>query len=368
MKNTALILLLLFLGLAGSAQTDSLKVENPAFTSMLVGRDNLYAIDREGRFFVWNLTTLEKEFECQDITINYTSLAQDKSNEVYLGTDSGKIFRLNKSDFSTKAFLELKKPLKISEIFFNSSNEIFLIVPYAIYDPINDKYWNDFKHAPNGMVVQKRFLFFFQKRTNTYFDMPQYSLIDSKDRIWMIKSFGEFGGSVQIFDTQKRKELNADIDSLDFGLLFPKSVFEDDQQNIYVTSGLQHFMNSGEIYKIENEFASLIYDSEDFRDTTDTNPFGGGIFVGPGTFNSQDGKIYFATTDGFYKADIPAKKGIKNPEFLFSPKLTWEREPLAIGVGMTIKELDFTQNNRLVFLTSNNGIGIYNGQKLIMLK
>src|SRR5690606_32583496 len=121
---------------------------------------------------------------------------------------------------------------------------------------------------------------------------PQYTFIDSKDRIWMTKSWGEFGGSVQIFDTKKRKELEADIDSLDFGLLFPKSVFEDSKQNIYVTSGLQHFGNSGEIYKIEDNHASLIYDSANFKDK-DESTFGGGIFVGPGQYNKKEEKIYF---------------------------------------------------------------------------
>ena len=46
----------------------------------------------------------------------------------------------------------------------------------------------------------------------------------------------------------------------------------------------------------------------------------------------------------------------------------WERESLAIGVGMAIKKLDFTNDDKLVFLTSNAGIGVYDGEKLIMLK
>lgn len=366
-RNIIFSLIILLFSFNSKAQSDSLKTDFPSFNKMLVGTENIYALENDGRLSIWNISSLEKVFNKPDTIPKYTSIAKDKNNGIFLGTEKGKIYKLNKNNLSKTLFLKLKKELKISDIFFNSSNEIFLIVPYAIYDPIKDKYWDDFKHEANGMVVQKRFLFFFRKRVDTYFDMPQYTFIDSNDRIWMTKSWGEFGGSVQIFDTKKRKELEADIESLDFGLLFPKSVFEDNKQNIYVTSGLQHFGNSGEIYKIEDNHASLIYDSADFKDK-DESAFGGGIFVGPGQYNKKEEKIYFATTDGFYKADIPKNSKILNPEFVFKPDLIWEREPLAIGVQMSIKEIDFTNDNRLVFLTSNNGIGIYDNGKLIMLK
>ncbi|MBI9037102.1 MAG: hypothetical protein JEY97_03140 [Bacteroidales bacterium] len=366
MRNFILVNIFLFIGLISQAQTDSLIFENPSFTSILIGSDNLYAINKDGRLTAWNLTTLEKVFQSSD-TI-YTSIAKDKGDDIFLGTEKGTIFKLNQTDYSIKEYLKLKKDYRIDYIFFNSSNEIFLIVPYAVYDPVKDKYWNNFTHEANGMIVQKRFLFFFNKRTDTYFDMPQYTFIDSKDRIWMTKSFGEFGGSLQLFDTKNRKVLKSNIDSLNFGLLFPKSVFEDDNQNIFITSGLQHFINSGEIYKIENMTAKVIYNSKDYRDSTHTNHFSSGIFVGPGIYNSKEQKIYFATTNGFYRMDVPINGKIKSHELIFTPDLSWEREPLAIGVGMTIKKLVFTNDNRLVFLTSNNGIGIIDGQKTIMLK
>lgn len=334
---------------------------------MLVDSENVYALNANGRLYVWDLKTFKRRYT-SDSTENYTSIAKDNLNKIYLGTGNGKIYSLNTNDFSTDIYFHLKKDHSVSDIFFNSKGELFLIVPYAVYDPVQDKYWTDFKHQPNGMIVSKRFLFFFRKRTNEYFDMPQYTFIDSKDRIWMTKSFGEFGGSVQIFDTRERMELSSDIDSLNFGLLFPKSVFEDKSQNIYITSGLQHFMNSGDIFLIKNNLASKIYDSEDFRDTTNANPFNSGIFVGPGAYNSFDNKIYFASTDGFFRTSIPNEGRIENPELLFNPELLWDREPLAIGVSMSVKRLEFTEDNKLVFLTSNNGIGIYDEKKMIMLK
>jgi hypothetical protein len=363
------IILILFFSLVlnSSAQTDSLKKVNPSYTKMLVGAENIYALNSSGQLFAWDLKNLTRTFT-SDTTEKYTSIAKDNSSKIYLGTAKGKIFTFDKNDYSIDLYLELKKDYSVTDIFFNSLDEIFLIVPYAVYDPVKDEHWTDFKHQPNGMIVSKRFLFFFRKRTNQYFDMPQYTFIDSQDRIWMTKSFGEFGSSMQIFDTRKRTELNADIDSLNFGLLFPKSVFEDKNRNIYITSGLQHFMNSGDIFRIKNNLATKVYDSEDFRDSTESNPFGGGIFVGPGEYNPFDNKIYFATTEGFYRASIPNEGRIENPELIFKPELLWGREPLAIGVSMSVKKLEFTDDQRLVFLTSNNGIGIYDGTELKMIR
>jgi len=283
-------------------------------------------------------------------------------------------------DNEFELFLTLKKEVIVSDILFNSKNELFLIVPYAVYDPINDRYWNKFKQQNEQLIVRRRYLFFFSKRTYTYFRMPQYTYIDNNDIIWMTSTFGEWGGSIQRFDTKKRKVINETIDSLQFGLFFPKSIFEDDKNNIYITSGLQHFMNSGEIFKINNDIAVSIYDDENFKDTIQYSEIDSngvvniiakidyGIFVGPGAYNNKDGKIYFASSEGFFRVNIPLDGTIKKQEFLFQPNLSWENEPLAIGVAMTIKELVFTNDNRLVFLTSNNGIGIYDGEKLKMLK
>ncbi len=367
MRHITLLILFLSLTLKSFSQTESTKVENPSFIKLLISTDHIHALNSSGQLHVWDLKTLEKRFT-SDTTIKYTSIANDNFNKIYLGTSKGKIFTFDKNDHSTQLYLKLKKEVHVSDIFFNSFGQIFLIVPYAVYDPINDKYWNDFEHQPNGMIVSKRIFFFFNKRTNIYFNMPQYTFMDSQDRIWMTNSFGEFGGSIQIFDTRKRTELNADIDSLNFGLLFPKSVFENNNQNIYITSGLQHFMNSGDIFRIEKNLGTKVYSSENLRDSTEANSFNGGIFVGPGAFNPYDNKIYFATTNGFYRVSIPNKGKIENLELLFKPDLLWEREPLAIGVSMSIKKLAFTNDNRLVFLTSNNGVGVYDGKELKMIK
>ena len=380
MRNIILTITFLLFGLISFGQTDTTTIKKPAFREMLVENELLFAINVKGHITVWDLKTLEKKLELQDTISKFSTVSSDRKENVYFGTQNGQIYKYNQVNNEIEPFLELKKTVSISKIIFNSSNELFLIVPNAVYDPINDKYWNKFKQQNNQLIVKRRFLFFFSKRIYTYFRMPQYTYIDNNDIIWMTSTFGEWGGSIQRFDTKKRKVINETVDSLRFGLFFPKSIFEDDTNNIYITSGLQHFMNSGEIFKISNNVAESIYDSENFKDTTqysevDSNGVvsiiakrNNGIFVGPGIYNSKDKKIYFASSDGFYRVNIPEEGIIRKQEFLFQPKLNWENEPLAIGVAMTIKKLTFTEDNKLVFLTSNDGIGIYADGKLKMLK
>jgi hypothetical protein len=333
---------------------------------MLITPQNLYAINGNGKLYFWEINSLEKNQLKRLSLESFTSIAKDNFDNIYLGTTKGSIYKYNEIDNSISIFLKLKKKVSINEIIFNSKNEIFVIIPQGVYDPINDEFWNNFKFLSNGMIVKKRFLFF-NRRVKNHFISPQYSFIDSSDRIWMIKSFGEFGGSIQVFDTQNRKELNLKYENLNVDLLFPNSVFEDENKNIYITSGLQHFVNSGEIYKIQNDVVQKLFDSEDQNIDSLSDSFENGVFVGPGAYNESDKKIYYATSNGFYKSSIPIEGRIQNPELIFKPNLLWDREPLAIGLQMSVKQVVFTSDNLLVFLTSNNGIGVFDGKDLRMI-
>jgi hypothetical protein len=366
-------LLTLFFGQVGLAQTDSIGVDRIVKTGinykhLITTDDKIFAINDSGQVVVWDLNKLDTiHFPHNNTSLHYTAISKDRQNQIFIGTNKGKIYKVNPSDLSYSLFLDDKH--SVHAICFNADNKMFLIVPAAVYEPSTKKYWNKFTHEKNGMIVRKKVLGLFWKKTNRYFDMPQSTFIDNQNRIWMTSSFGEFGGSIQIFDTRKRKKLNAKFNGLDMGLFFPKSVFSDNSGNIYITSGLQHLMNYGEIYKIDkHRTVTKIYDSEDYIDTTKNIFLDAGIFVGPGAYSKADSSIYFATTRGFYKAALPSTGKLQNPQLLFNPALRWEREPLAIGIGMTIKQMEFTTDNKLIFLTTNDGIGIYGEGNLIILK
>lgn len=345
------------------AQTVTTETNFLEIRDVVLSENELYGIANDGRLLKWNLEEKIQENLAYDTTIKFTSIAVGKNSNIILGTNNGKLFELPKGKQKIILKRQLKKEVEVRQFEINSNNEIFLIVPRALYDPVKDKYWKNFIHHNRQLVGKKKFLFFFKKRTNKYFQMPQHTFIDNNDIIWMTSNYGEFGGSIQRFDTKNRKKINSSIDSLRLTMLFPQNIFSDDKNNIYISSGLQHFSNFGEIWKIRNNKAEKIFESKDFKEQYPDE-----LFIGPCLIDTKEKNIYITTTEGVFKAELPLNGKIKKIDLLFEPEIYWDREPLAIGAKMSINKLLLTKDGKIIFLPSKNGVGIYANGKVKYLK
>jgi hypothetical protein len=331
------------------------------YRDMLAGTQHLFAIRLDGRLLVWSLDDMRRAYTSQDTSIHFTAIGQNHQQEVFLGTKDGHIFQMDLRDFSIRRVISLKRKIRVESIFFDRSGKMFLIVPYVFLDPIKHTFWNRFDHRKTPLGVKKKHWFFFKKRATRYFLSPKFSFVDSQDRVWMFNHFGEFGGAIQRFDMKKRKPVEWTDPDLNFGLLFPQSAFEDDQQQLYITSGVQHFGNSGEVFQVRQNKMVSILNGENFSDSTAS--IQDGLFIGPGAFHPVERKIYFATQKGFYRADLPVDSSMGKPEWVFSPEIQWNSEPLAIGYQMAVRKLLFLPDGQLLFLTATSGIGVYDGKK-----
>ena len=345
------------------AQIDTTLAKFIEIRDVVLSENKLYAIDNDGKLLTWNLETGNQEYLTYDTTIKFLSIAIDRNSNIILGTNNGKIFETTNDKKNLILKKKLKKEVEVRKIEINSDNEIFLVVPNVLYDPIRDKYWENFVHNNRQLIVKKKVFFFFKKRTNKYFRMPQETFIDDNDIIWMISNYGEFGGTIQRFDTKNRKEINTNIDSLRLTMLFPQNIFSDNSKNIYISSGLQHFSNFGEIWRIDNNKAEKIFESEGFKEQYPNE-----LFVGPSLIDNNSKNIYITTTEGIFKAVLPQNGKIQKIELLFEPEIYWDREPLAIGAKMSIKKLLLTNDGKLIFLTSKNGVGIFENGKVKYLQ
>jgi hypothetical protein len=340
------------------------------YKSVLHSNNRIYAITEGGGAVVWDLLAMDTIPFAYNETASHKFLcvSKDRVDAIYFGTDKGHIFKYNSITGNCDLYKKIK--YSVNHIFFNSDNYPLTIVPYAVYDPITKRRWTKFDNHTDGLIHKRKILGIFSKRVYKYFQMPHYTFLDSQDRIWMTASFGEFGGDVQIFDTKNFRIIENKFDSVSPGSLHPRSVFESTDQNIFITSGLQHFSSSGDIYKIDKESAvSKIFHSSGPRvlDRKSGKVIDeGGLFVGPGAYNKHDNCIYFATSRGIHKISVDHGRS-KTAELVVNPELRWGREPLAIGAAMNIKTMEFLPDGRLLFLTAMDGIGIYDGKSIILL-
>ena len=248
----------------------------------------------------------------------------------------------------------MQKPYTIEHIVFNSQNEPYLIIRNALYAPLTQTYWTAFPQQTTVGIRMK-------KRAKEFFRFPSCVFVDAHDVIWMTNFYGEFGGSFQLFDSKERKPLNRSIENLELGLFFPQSIFSDGKTDaVYIASGLQHLINSGDIFKIDNYTAEKILNDDDF----DLN---NRLFIGASTIDPVTQTLYIATQKGIYKTFLSESGKIGNLELLCEPKLRWEREPLSMGAKMAIKKLLLVRG-KLLFLTSQNGIGVFENGNISYLK
>ena len=348
MKDKMILLLVCLIPSIVLAQTNT----TVAIKDMVIKEPYIYAIEREGRLRVWQIDTQKEASITYDTNCVFTAIALDRNKNVVVGTKDGKLFSISVNGL--QLFKQLRKPYAIEHIVFNSQNEPYLIIRNALYAPLTHTYWTAF---PQQTTVGIRI----EKRAKEFFRFPSCVFVDAHDVIWMTNFYGEFGGIFQLFDSKERKPLNRSIENLELGLFFPQSIFSDGKTDaVYIASGLQHLINSGDIFKIDNYTAEKILNDDDF----DLN---NRLFIGASTIDPVTQTLYIATQKGIYKTFLSESGKIGNLELLCEPKLRWEREPLAIGAKMAIKKLLLVRG-KLLFLTSQNGIGVFENGNISYLK
>jgi hypothetical protein len=320
--------------------------------------DNLiYAITLTDSLVVFDFT---KDSIISFPSIEKTSCITKKDKQIYIGTEDGRVLLYDNQGYKWKDIAKTDEA--IVELFVNSVNKVFAITSKGIYDFSLHKYFSNPLRPKSGMVVVQRKLFIFKKTVNHYWDLPKKTFLDYHDRIWCGYNSGEFGGGIIVFDTKKGIFIDNKLDSINKHVSSIQSIYGD-SANVYVSCGLQHFIFFGDIIKFNNDLENkIIYDGKIDEDTTAV-----GVYVGPGQILNN--AMVFFTHKGFHKVVKIDRNGkILKTEILFRPSLWWNREPLAIGSAMSVKRIDLIDKERFVFLTSNDGIGIYNGRNLLMIK
>ena len=348
MKTKLLLLFTLIFCSKISAQ-DSVKVSeislvNTDFKDYVIAGKKLYATSKGGHFVVFNIS--ENTTELVDSTFRPLSITKSYDDSlIYLGLPNHNLFVFNTFQ---KTWGYYGRSGNVPEfIAVSRLGQLYSADKWGIYNTATKK-----KINTEGKIAG----FTYQKGS---FFSADYVYRSNDEKLYFSQGHGEFGTTMAVLDMKN----DTFCSIIPYIKLFHwiQSIFEDDRGNVYSTSGLNHLGGSlGGICQKSNLGAAMILMNYDFRDTLKPQH---DLFIGGGAFNTQDSMIYIFSNFGFKRGKINSQTGrIQKLESLFNPKLKWYGEPLALGAKMSVRKMEFL-GRKLIFLTSGNGIGIYDLDK-----
>ena len=192
---------------------------------------------------------------------------------------------------------------------------------------------------------------------------PAATLLDAAGRLWIGFGMGEWGGNLQVFNTETQR-----FDYVDFrksaACLAPVKSFCQVADQVYMSCGVMHFFTFGCITRFDALAPKPVFISDEkrnYRLTADGQK--AGEYLGPTTYNVVDNSLYYYSQNGVFKAGIRSDLSkVESWKLVFKPQLHWtsgQRD--AIGSPMNVSKMAATADGTLVLLAPNDGVGIWDG-------
>jgi hypothetical protein len=324
------------------------------FSDAIFSKDKVFALTTTGKLKVFELS----EGKLKNVEVVFSklvALSKNREGKIVLGDSTGNIFEIN--DHYVKANNICRYSGTLYSIVFNSSNKMFLITSKGIFDLKTRTY-----HSPDsGLNSSIRY-------KKGWLAKPYAVFSDNSDNLWLGFGHGEWGGDLLIFNMvgdvfrSLPPEFKSVIDPI-------KSIVNGDSA-IYISTGLMHMALYGSIIKINNFKPAVIFRNSSFDTLQNRRLNNDAHYIGPCTFNHFDHCLYFYSQHGFFKGDPRSDLSkINNWVKVFQPSLHWTNgQPDAVGAAMNVLKMEFIDKNTLMFLSQNDGIGLYNGNTLLTLQ
>jgi hypothetical protein len=209
-----------------------------------------------------------------------------------------------------------------------------------------------------------------QLRQLTSLGRPATFFMDSRDNLWIGFGYGEWGGNIFVYSTQRHKFLDLSFNKFSIELSPIKSFFQL-KDGVGVSSGLQHFMTSGTIAEFTNFSARTLYDTRTERDSARNQKatMVDQPYIGPAVYDAVANCIFFYSHLGVY-AGIYGSDLTKLTSWhkVFTPQLHWSNgQPDAVGSPMNVLNMLSLGDGKLVLLTQKDGVGIWDGKTFNLL-
>jgi hypothetical protein len=346
LKNIPLLFLFLLLYFSGQAETQ--------YKDILVFNNIVWALTSNGNIKLFDATNGKQIDRNIYAGADIILITKDKTGNLVIANKRKQIKKYDQSKNTWEVIGHYD--VEPFGIFVDSKGVCFSVTEKGIQDLTTKKFYFNDKSLNHQIHYKEKW------------GKPYCSYIDKNDIIWLGFGYGEWGGNLFAFQTSNKNFLDLSLDSFEIGLFPIKSFFED-SSFLYVSAGLQHMTTSGIIVKFYNLKASTLLKSDShWLNPEKRDSMIDGEYIGPSTFNPFNNSIYFYSQNGIFLGDKTKDLSkIQNWQKVVKPKLTWKYgQPDAVGSPMNVLKLCVVDKTRFVFLSQNNGIGFYNGQKIIM--
>lgn len=327
---------------------------------------------------------------------NVVSITKSRNNEIFYITTENKVISDKKTEIISNF---VSNPYKLLLDKTNSPiiiSDKGLIYKGKLYEPKNIEY--NYRFYGIKSIKDK----------TRVFENPDLVYLDKKERLWLTYDRGEFGEDVLFFDLNKKVffeegylMIDADYQYNDekryLGKLiktFPDKIKVTEKDTLYkfpyqmpirhpirgivekegkffISQSLLHFVVTSNFSILYDFDSDEFYKSEEIEcqllECDEFSYFGANEFLGPISLNKFNNSIYYYSHKGFFK--IIESENIFQKEFIFRPWILWSATNRNnIGYDINITKFEFIAENELVFLTTNNGIGYFNGKEVVYFK
>lgn len=362
-RHPLLSLYLLFFFFTCNGQTKIIEVRekkssNNQYQDFAYDGEKIWGLTTDGQLALFEATNGDPIFAKVKNDSPIIALTDDKDGNIIIGDKSNAIKKYDRQTQTWRTLFRFENTLLA--IAFDSKNNYYPITNKGIFDNSTKKYF----YPNNSLNLRK-------KEGTDWFEKPKI-LTDKNDNIWIGFGYGEWGGELFIFNTSDKKFIVPSLNEFEIMRNPIKSIFKS-KENVFITSGLMHFSTHGSIVKFDNFQASLVFSSEGREKSSNDNTNNDMLhaeYIGPGVYNDEKNCIYFYSQNGIFKGNPQNDLSkIENWIQVLHPKLDWSNgQSNAVGTPMNVLKLKFIDNERLIFVSQNNGIGIYDGKTLIMTR
>lgn len=339
------------------------------YTDMVINGSNLWALNTEGDIIEFDTNTGAVKAALHTDTA-ITALAVNTNGQLIVADKKQQIKLLDDKNLQFQTVATSAVP--VYRVVCNSKNGVYLVTTKGITDLKGEKYY-----LPDSSFQLNRQL-------RGWWSKPSAVLADAQGNIWIGGEYGEWGGELFIFNTEKKEFIRPVLNNFSLELNPIKSFFAEGK-TVYVSCDRMEISASGGIVKFNNYQCSPVFESHDsYKDTvmmlkeviyeepklTPMKIMVAGEEIGPVAFNQSDKCIYFYCQYGIYKGDPSTDLSvIANWKKISTPKLYWKNGKLnTAGSPWNMLEMAFAPNGKLYLLTKNDGIGVYDGTSFSLLQ